>query len=344
MRRRSVIWSAVALLGIIAGLFATAPKSGASPQIVFVPPHIVKKVILNETSIDGPSLWFPNIVSGEPGIGTGIAIAWTGTDAAHRLNTVQTHDGSSFFNKRTYNETSFAQPAVTMVSDGAIVLAWTGTNAGHSLNVLCSQGCGPTARKLTLRNESSNQAPALVGGGAGLVLAWTGTDANHSLNVLPINLATFTPGVKTVLRQFNSLSRPSLAFDPNTRRLILAWTFANPAQRIGFATSTNGAQWTTASTSPLDEWSDVGPSILALGILNMPHHFLTWAGIDPHHSVNVRYTVVFPSWPIEDAKSTFGEWALGAPSLSYGGVYRQVVVGWTGTDPLHHLNIAMVDV
>lgn len=342
MRWRNAVVGAVALFAMVVGLFVTAPVSGASPQVVFGPPHVVKKVILRETSIDGPSLWYPNNVSGEPGIGTGIVIAWTGTDTIHRLNTVQTYDGSSFFNKRIYNETSFVRPAVTTVADGAIVLAWTGTNASHSLNVLCSQGCGPTAKKLTLWNESSNTAPALAAGPTGLTLAWTGTDANHSLNVLPINISTFTPGAKTILRQFNSLSRPSLAYDPNTKGLLLAWTFANPAQRLGFATSTDGTHWTAPSSSPLAELSGSGPSMLAIGINNMPRYFLAWTGTDVHHSVNVQYTESFPRWPLDNSKTTLNEWALGGPSLSYGGVYRQIVVGWTGTDHLHHVNIAMV--
>ncbi len=82
--------------------------------------------------------------------------------------------------------------------------------------------------------------------------------------------------------------------------------------------------------------------MIALGINNMPRYFLAWTGIDPSHSVNVQYTESFPNWPVDNSKTTFGEWALGGPSLAYGGTYRQVVLGWTGTDTRHRLNIAMV--
>lgn len=55
-----------------------------------------------------------------------------------------------------------------------------------------------------------------------------------------------------------------------------------------------------------------------------------------------QYTESFPRWPPDGSKTTPSEWASGGPSLAYGGVYRRVVVGWTGTDQLHHLNMAMV--
>jgi hypothetical protein len=36
------------------------------------------------------------------------------------------------------------------------------------------------------------------------------------------------------------------------------------------------------------------------------------------------------------------ETAFGGPKIGYVGVYRQVIVAWSGTDPLHHLNVAVV--
>lgn len=341
MRWRIIIGSALTLLGMVTGLVAVTPTSGAAPKVVFGPPTIVKKVILKETSIDGPSIWYPNIVSGEPGSGVGIVIAWTGTDANHLLNTVKTYDGVTYFAKTTYDETSFVRPAVTTVVDGGVALAWTGANTKHSLNVSCT-GCASTPQKLTLWNETSFTAPTLAFSGGKLWLAWVGTDANHSLNILPIDITTFKPGVKTVLGQFSSIARPSLAPDPNTKGLLLSWTGTTPANRLRFATSADGVHWTEPSSSPLAEWSGSGPSMLALGINNMPRYFVAWTGTDANHSVNVQYTEGFPNWPMDNSKTTFGEWALGGPSIAYNGVYRQIVLGWAGTDPLHKLNIAMV--
>lgn len=351
MRWRVGFISIFALLIVLVAIFPTATPAGAAPKVAFGLPTIVKHVILDEFSIDGPSLWEPNIVSGVPGTGPGLVLAWTGTD--HRLNTLVGRSSTlTFPSKHTYNETSSFRPAVTTVSgEGVIYLAWTGTDPNHSLNVLASSGGtngGP--RKVTLWNENSFTAPALAVSGNNLLLIWAGTDPNHSLNVCPIDLQTFKVGTKTILRQFSSIARPSVAPDPNTNRLLLTWAATSPLHRIRFATSSDGVHWTQPSGSPLAEWSAVGPSILALKITGMPHYYLGWTGTDPHHSVNVQYTERFPTWPLDNTKTTFGEWALGGPALANGSpdtaapATRQVVLGWTGTDRLHHLNVALVEV
>jgi hypothetical protein len=358
MRWRIVFGSVSASLGLLVGIMALPPTtraaSSAGSQATFSAPHIVKKVILTETSIDGPSVWNPNFVSGVPGDGTGIIIAWTGTDSAHRLNSVRTYNGSSFFSKKIYNESSQFRPAVTSTGENSVILAWTGTDANHSLNVLAT-GVFSTPLKLTLWNESSFTAPAIAAIGGKLYLAWTGTDANHSLNVLPINVSAsgLKPGAKTILRQFSSIARPSLAPNivaPNTvSGLLMSWVATSPVNRLRFATSADGINWTQPSSSPLAEWSGSGPSMLALGITNFPHDFLAWTGTDASHSVNVRYTESFPAWPLANAKTTFGEQALGGPSIANASSIsdesvRQIVLAWTGTDTLHRLNVAFVGV
>jgi hypothetical protein len=89
--------------------------------------------------------------------------------------------------------------------------------------------------------------------------------------------------------------------------------------------------------------------MLALGVTNFPHDFLAWTGTDASHSVNVRYTESFPAWPLNNAKTTFGEQALGGPSIANASSIsdesvRQIVLAWTGTDTLHRLNVAFVGV
>lgn len=355
MRWRLGVVGLFALLFVLVGIFpSAAPVSAAPavPKVTFGPPTIVKHVVLNEWSIDGPSLWEPNLVSGVPGTGPGLVMAWTGTD--HRLNTmVGASSTLAFHSKHIYSETSSFRPAVTTVSgEGVIYLAWTGTDPNHSLNVLASSGGangGP--RKVTLWDENSFTAPALAVRGNNLLLIWAGTDPNHLLNVRPINLQTFQPGTKTILSQFSSLARPSVAPDPNTNQLLLSWAATSPLHRIRFATSADGVHWTQPASSPLAEWSAVGPSMIALKVTGMPHYYLSWTGTDPQHTVNVQFTESFPLWPLGNTKSTlFGQWALGGPALANGSpdttapATREVVLGWTGTDPLHHLNLALVKV
>jgi hypothetical protein len=337
----------VLLLALVSVLPSAAPAS-ASPDVVFGPPTIVKQVALNELSIDGPSLWQPNARTG-PQIGRGLVIAWTGTD--QRLNTLETSSSLAVRNKHIYNETSSYRPAVTTVPDGGVALAWLGTNPGHSLNVLCTADCGASGGplKLTLWNETSFTAPAFAVSGRNLWLAWTGTDANHSLNVLPIDFQTFKPGVKTILRQFSSIARPSLLPDPNIgsaypHGLLLSWAATSPLHRIRFATSTDGVHWTQPSSSPLAEWSAVGPWMLPLGLNNFPHYFLAWRGTDPSHSVNVRYTEGFPTWPLDNAKTTFDQPALGGPALADSLSGNQIVLAWTTPGPSYRINLALVGV
>lgn len=348
MRWRLELASIFALLITLMALFPSAAPARAAPKVVFGPPTIVKQVTLNELSIDGPTLWQPNSRSG-PQIGRGLVLAWTGTD--NRLNTMERFSGLTFTNKHIYNETSPFRPAVTVVPDGGVALAWLGTNPGHSLNVLCAAQCGSTGKplKLTLWNETSFTAPALAYNGGNLWLAWTGTDANHSLNVLPINFQTFKVGTKTILRQFSSISRPSLMPDPNTQGtlpqgLVLSWAAGSPLHRIRFATSTDGVHWTQPSSSPLAEWTAVGPCLLPLGVNNFPRYFLAWRGTDPNHSVNVQYTEGFPNWPMDNSKTTFNKQALGGPALADSLAGNQIVLAWTGVDTLHHINVALVGV
>lgn len=338
MRWRLSFVGLFALLIVLVGIFPLASSVGAAPRVVFGPPTITKHVILNERSIDGPSLWQPNSRTG-PQIGRGLVVAWTGTD--HRLNTLETSASLATHSKTIYNETSFVRPAVTTVPDGGIALAWVGTDPNHSLNIFCN-GCDSGPQKVTLWHENSFTAPALVFSKSKLLLAWTGTDPNHSLNVLPLDWSTLKPGTKTILSQFTSIARPSLM--PDTNGYLLAWTATSPLHRIRFATSTDGVKWTQPSSSPLVEWSDVGPNMLPLGVNNMPGYFLTWRGTDPDHSVNVQYTESFPRWPTDNSKTTFGEWALGGPAIADSLTGRQIVLGWTGTDPRHRLNLALVGV
>jgi beta-N-acetylhexosaminidase len=54
----------------------------------------------------------------------------------------------------------------------------------------------------------------------------------------------------------------------------------------------------------------------------------------------VRFTQSFPQWPLASNETRTGETAFGAPALGYVGVGGQTLLAWTGTDALHHINIA----
>lgn len=334
--RRMVLALGLAVMGVALALFSTLTSVGAAPATVFGPPRELSKVVLADTSIDGPALWT------SPTGTMRAVIAWTGTDAAHRLNYMTSSNGLSFTNKHTLNETSPFRPAIAAVStdpNPTVEIAWTGTDAAHHVNLL-SGVPGLGYAKVTLR-ETSFTAPSLALNGGTVYVAWAGTDANHSVNVVPILWrGGLSVGTKVTLPQFSSISRPNLAFDPNGNKLILSYTSASG--RINFATSTDGVHWTVPSTSPLAEWSDVSPTMVGFDANNMPRHYVTWRGIDAAHSLNVQYTESFPSWPLADTKATLRDTTFGGPTLGWVGTYRQVLVSWTGTDAAHHLNVAVI--
>lgn len=345
MRNRRILtqWKVVlvAILSVVTLMVAqvglgTSPTASAAPTTVFGPPAIVAKATLADTSIDGPSLWTTD--SGD----VRAILAWSGTDTAHRLNVMTSANGMTYGDKVTLNETSNYRPAVA--SSGGetgtrIDIAWTGMDSNHSLNIRLGV-YGQSYTKLTMKDNSFT-APALTVFNGDLYLAWAGTDSNHSLNVIQIiPRGGILTQNKVTLRQDSSISRPSLSTDPNGNHLILSWTGADG--RIRFSTSSDGKSWSAARV--IEEWSDVGPSMLGIPMNNMPRHWLAWRGIDPAHSLNVQYTESYPSWPSAGAKSTLNETALGGPALGFTGVYRQVIVAWTGTDTAHHLNVAKIGV
>ncbi len=331
---------------------ASSVTSATSIATVMPAAGETSKIVLNETSVDGPAFW-TNVPIGEPGAGANNILAWTGTDAAHHLNTLQvslTSSGYRLAGKQTLNETSFARPAVTVqpsqLHPTYYFLAWTGTNAAHSLNVICD-GCASRRIKLTLWNETSFAAPAVAMLNGKLMLAWAGTDAHHSLNILDIGIdnGQFVIGHKTTLSQFSSVTGPGLVYQPDNalgKGILLTWA-ATPAGQINAALSSTGTDWPRAGYFVYPEWRVAAPNILSLvPLVTMPHQYLAWTGKDSAHSLNLLFPAYPP--PLNATKLTLRETALGGPALGYIGSPATILLSWTGTDRLHHLNLATIGV
>jgi beta-N-acetylhexosaminidase len=337
---------------ILLVLIAVIPQVRAAPakmatRAASTAPAIQSQEVLPETSIDGPALWTRN--PGTPKLGLAAVLAWTGTDPAHSLNVMLSSDGITFGNKIAFAETSATRPAVAAQSPlTTIVLAWTGVDPSHTLNLLCSgPACGISLggeKKLTIRGQTSFTSPALVRYGSGYLLAWTGVDPHHSLNILPFSLTTsgsgFHLGTQTILSQFGSVSGPSLTLNPQNQQLLLSWSATRPTDELMFATSGNGTSWSQAQT--LDEFSAAAPSGFAPGSPGMPAYWMAWTGTDPRHLLNIRFTQSFPQWPLNDNQTTSLNNAIGGPILGFLGNVGVMLLAWTGTDVLHHLNIATI--
>lgn len=344
-----LVLTTLGLVGVGATTAQAAPAARAAPaapNVVFGPPAEGAKITLADTSSDGPALW--TNPTGSPRA----ILAWTGRDAAHRLNYMTSDDGLHYGNKHTLVETSPFRPSVTVVGagqTGTIVLAWTGTDVAHTLNLLYINASNDTPiQKVTLRGETSFTAPAVEAWlGSEPKLAWAGMDPNHSLNIITMSPSRQVMD-KTTLREQSSKDAPTLSQTVQAAPTFLVLWWVRPDSRIDFA------QWTAVGPSnwqvmpPLAEWSNWAPSMKSAAAdgQNMPRDWLAWGGTlsDTAHHLNVQYTEHFPDWTNVNSKTTLRETELGSPAMGYVGVIRQMLVAWTGTDAAHHLNVAIITV
>jgi len=339
VNRLPTLLSGVAIVMIVsAGLLGpSAPARAPAAPALSASDAEITKVILGDTSIDGPGLW--TSYSGT----VRSVLAYTGTDAGHHLYVMTSGIGTRYENRVMLDEDSIGRPAVMRTPGGKVAVAWTGTDTGHTLNVLYDV-YGARA-KLTLWGDNSDHSPALVAVNDGtLLLAWAGTNSGHSLNVYTIAAgATLAKGEKTTLWSYGSLSAPNLSYEPSRSEYLLGWSASAPANRVAFSSSSDGTAWSAPTT--LAEWSRAAPSVLGIvgGYFGMPPHYLAWAGTDAAESLNFQYTRQFPAWPEAAAtKVTLPENVWGAPALGFISGPGLVLVAWTGTDPAHHLNVAVL--
>lgn len=337
---------------------ATATAHAAAAPL-YGTPHETGKVTLPEWSIDGPALW----TQGQPSapVGPTMVLAWTGTD--HRLNYMFGGGGIHSFisgSKRIFGETSFVRPAVVRgIGAGGytapVALAWIGTDPGRHLNVLYSVP-GSTTRKLTLWSDSSFTSPSLEWldvseQGGTLLLAWAGADAGHSLNIMQVRVTSqgLSQGPKTTYWNYHSAGQPELIRDrtfSSPFRYFLGWTDMT-SHRIMWAVSPDTRTWTQQPA--FAEMSGVGPSLMGLNeqLTHFPPFWMAWAstGTGVSHRVNILYALDYTKATTNNVKASLPETALGSPVIGFN-IYlpgQELVIAWTGTDSLHHLNLATLD-
>lgn len=328
---------AAMMIGGIAAVQAAPPHT--QPATANAPASVreFNKIVLNETSVDGPG--FFGFVDNP-----GTVIAWAGTDSVHHLNVMTSKDGLHYSEKVILHEASVNRPAVVRMSQaagGAVILAWRGTDTNHSLNVLFD--VYGSQKKLILRDNSFT-TPSITIFKGDLLLAWTGTDTNHSLNVLPISLSSLTPGHKTILPQFSSDAGPNLNhLRTSTEKVVLSWSIRGTS-RLNLAESSDGAQFTSAlgSSGSLQK-SPSAPDFLHYTTEGGPEYWIAWTGTDSLHHLNVQWTSHYPQWPdAAHTKSVLDEEAFGGPAVEFNTGFG-LFLGWTGIDAAHHLNVAQFE-
>jgi hypothetical protein len=348
MHRRRLLITFLALCGAVVSLVGVSNLAHAAPRIAtFTVPQEQTKVVLADTSIDGPAI---------ATMGNGTVLAWTGTDASHHLNIMTSTDGLHYSNKHILPETSLWRPAVLFIVSGralpygTIALAWTGTDPGHTLNLeFISTPDFSVTNKIIYWGETSFTAPALasINGdvNSDVYLAWAGTDSAHTLNVMHHGTVTKI-NQKQTLWGWSSISRPNISTDQSSSStgLILAWIAPN--NHIYFANSTDRVHWTMPGTSPLSYQSAWAPSLIAFYATDTPNHWLAWTGSGTTSTrlLNVQYTQHYPSWSDAGSTASLQETAISSPELAKSSVSGRVLLAWTGTDGSHHMNVAMISV
>lgn len=243
--------------------------------------HYSNKLTLNQMTVNRPA-----VVQMSESAGKAIAIAWRGTDQAHRLNVMFDVYGGR--EKLILNETSFTGPALA-IYNGKLLLSWVGVDPNHSLNVLpISLPTLTPQTKTVLRQFSSSAGPTLrvvtTGVSSTLALGWI--NAAGRLNLAQSSDGVhFTSALGAGLPQTSVSSPDSLFYTTEGGpEYWIAWTGTDTYHRLNVQWTTHYPQWPDAATTKtiLPEWALGAPSIgFEEGVV------MAWTGIDPTHHLNV---------------------------------------------------------
>lgn len=335
MRIRGLVVTLVALIATLTLSVGTAHPVSANSQ------YDATSTLASAVSVTGKNT-LPETSFGSPAFASRpnrTVLAWTGTDATHRLNVATSQNGlTSYTNKRTLGDNSIAGPAVAQMSEAAgsaVILAWTGTDTAHRLNVMFDVY---GQRKKATFSDTSFTSPAITIYQGNVLLAWAGTDPNHSLNVMKVSLSSLTVMEKRTFT-FGSNEGPSLATvdvesanAPTLNEAVLGWT--NKASHLQFANTKSGLNF--VAQTPLADTSPFAPVMMQFHTEGGPEFWIAWTGTDAAHHLNVKWTTpqAFPA--ITGNKTVLADTAFGHPGLGFN---NGLFLAWTGTDGAHHLNV-----
>ena len=191
----------------------------------------------------------------------------------------------------------------------------------------------PTEGTKVILDDMSIDGPAIATTYApATALAWTGTDANHHLNVM-----TSSDGLhynnKHILPEL-SLWRPAIAFIDTGRgapygTIVLAWTGtdANHTLNVEFIKTPD-----FTVTRKVILWGETSFTAPALATVNGDINsdiYLSWAGTDSAHTVNVMHLTT--SSDATDKHTKWGWSSISRPNLSRS-LNDGLILSWTGTN------------
>lgn len=201
---------------------------------------------------------------------------------------------------------------------------------------LTTYGVPKEGTKVTLADTSIDGPAITTTYGSATALAWTGTDAAHHLNVM-----TSSDGLhysnKHILPEL-SLWRPALAFIDSGRgapygTLVLAWTGTDARHTLNVEFIKMPDFTVTHKVTFWGEWSFTAPALATVnGDINSDV-FLSWAGTDSAHTVNVMHIL---SNELTHSKTILWGWrSISRPNLSRdlsSDAAGPVILSWTGVD------------
>lgn len=247
--------------------------------------HYGDKRILSETSIARPAL-----VRLGSGSGDSIALAWTGTDRAHRLNVLVGNPGAGY-TKLTLSQMSFTAPALAM-KGGYLYLAWTGTDANHSLNVarIVWRGGMYLDKKVTMWSLHSSARPSLTydPNADQFLLSWVVAGTSRIAFATASDGLNYTVAAASPLTQWSYAGPHMIGFAVNNMpRYFYAWTGTDNLRSLNAQFTESFPRWpdVAATQTTFDEQALGGP---ALGYVGTPNRaLLAWTGVDAAHHLNV---------------------------------------------------------
>lgn len=203
-----------------------------------------KKLVLRpETSGFSPALVH---------FGSGLLLAWTGTDGGHSLNVLPfslTTAGSGFRvgSKTTLRQFgSVAGPSLALNPYNAqLLLSWSSNNPPNQLAFATSNDgvMWMDAQRLGETSASGPNGFAVAANNMPTyALTWTGDDLARSVNVqFTSNFPSWPSANNKATLAESALGRPALGYVGTAGQMLLAWTGVDPAHHLNIATlSTNG--------------------------------------------------------------------------------------------------------
>lgn len=211
---------------------------------------------------------------------------------------------------------------------------------------LATYGAPKEGAKVTLADTSIDGPAITTTYSPATALAWVGTDAAHHLNVM-----TSSDGLhysnKHILPEL-SLWRPTLAFIDTGRgapygTLVLAWTGTDARHTLNVEFIKMPDFTVTHKITYWGEWSFTAPALATVnGDINSDV-FLSWAGTDSAHTVNVMHIA---SNSLAHSKTILWGWrSVSRPNLSRDlatDAQGPVILSWTSTD--NHIHFANLSV